>query len=63
MSTGHRKDCIKSVSMNAPMSLRVFIKKKTAYDDPAARCSDLRTVSRPRVDLHLFRVLISDLYK
>ena len=29
MSTGHRKDCIKSVSMNALMSLRVFIKKKT----------------------------------
>ena len=34
MSTGHRKDCIKSVSMNALMSLRVFIKKKTAYDGP-----------------------------
>ena len=33
------------------------------HNSPAARCSDLRTVSRPRVDLHLFRVLISDLYK
>ena len=34
MSTGHRKDCIKSVSINALMSLRVFIKKKPAYDGP-----------------------------
>ena len=55
------------------LSLHVFIKKNT-YDGPqkktnpfiqvrAARCSDLRTVSRPRVDFHLFRVLILDLYK
>ena len=34
MSTGHRKDCIKSVSMNALIVTACIHQKKNTYDGP-----------------------------